>query len=150
MARAEFYNSVLDKLVDELDSDGVIKKSDRIICCTNGNSNIASELKKLGYNAEEVQVQRFEGKCDVFICMLRHVDIFKTIEKMSHTTKILSLYRILFSSDDPKETDKIQQFFKRSIGTSEIITIPDEKTGKKWSEPFDNRVFYYDFSGGRN
>lgn len=150
MVKKDFYNQVLGKLLDEIEADGILKKTDRIACCTNGHSNIARELVARGFNAEEIDLKKFTGDCTVFVSMIRHTDFYQVIEKLPHTTKLLSLYRLLFISEDNKENKKIEEFYIRSIGTTEIMDEWDETTGKKWSEPFDNRVFYYDFGGGKN
>jgi hypothetical protein len=147
MVKSDFYNSVLDKLLDEVEADGIITKKDKIVCCTNKNSQIALKLQARGYNATEEDTKGFNGDCTVFVPLLRHIDVFQMMEKLSHDVKVLALYRMILLTEDDEENKKIQQFYVRSIGTTEILDEIDEKSGKKWSEPFDNRVFYYNFSG---
>lgn len=137
MVQIENYNKLVGDLVDSLEI--VITKDDKIICCTNGHSPIAYELEGRGYDALEVPVKKYDGKCDILITKTSDSDIVRLMDNTDENIKLFVMYNRLFTGDTAQ---KIEKYHKGNIGTSTSI----QENGR--AEPFDNRIFMYSFSDG--
>lgn len=147
MVNAENYNKLVGKIVDALELDHDIEKGDKIVCCTNGNSDIVKVLIDRGYSPVEQRVVDFTGKnIDVLITFLNYSDFIKISGLIDHRTRVISLYRRLLASSDQNQQNIIDKFFVKMVG--EGISIDEDIGGQIISTPFDNRAFIYDFSGG--
>ena len=147
MVSSEHYNQLIGKLVSSIEESHIIEKTDKIVCCTNGNSKIVDELIDRGYSPVEQRVVDFDGKnIDVLITFLNYSDFIKISPKVDHRTRVISLYRTLLASSDPKQQKIIDSFFVNMVG--EGISVDEDIGGQIVSTPFDNRAFIYDFSGG--
>ena len=135
----EKYNELVKDLVDSLEESKVISKDSKIICCTNGHSPISYELGDRGYDAKEELVKRFSGNCDVLITKVSDSDIIKLMDSTDEKTKLLVMYNRLFTG---LTAQKMEKYSEGNIGSSVGIQEGDR------TEPFDNRVFCYDFTKG--